>query len=598
MSIVSPIVDVDVKAIERMLERARSLLLPEDLELIKGLADTLARVTKLLRKRGSTIARLRRLFGLSGSEKTRDVVGPSETTGATTPAVEHASGVGPAAESTPSGDASNGDVLQPPADVGTPDAQATPDTTPTPPEKPKRKGHGRVAAADYLAAEHILVPHESLQHGDPCPRCERGKVNALKQPAPILRIVGQPPLGATCWDCARLRCNTCGHLYTARAPEEAQGEKYDETAVSMIAIVHYGAGMPFHRLDHLQRDLDTPLPASTQWDLVNEGAALVEPAYDELIRTAAQGKVLHNDDSYMRILELMGKRRAKLLASGMLPDPERTGLFTTAVVSIVPAIGAIAIFFTGRKHAGENLAHVLDKRAKDLPPPIQMGDALTRNLPLGHEVIASNCIAHGRRKIVDEIDNYPVECRFIIEQLALVYKLDDECKVRGDSDEERLLAHQTTSAPLMEEVRATMATELAEKRIEPNSDLGVAFNYFLKRWEKFTLFLRKPGAPLDNNIAERALKMTIRHRKASLFYRSQRGAHVGDVFMTLIHTAELHYQNPSEYLTALQRNYKAVAEKPADWMPWNYKQTLANLKLRAEARQPPAMPDATMPLAA
>ena len=600
MPTLSPIVDVDPKDIEHMLDRAQPLLLPEDFDLIKGVIDTLARVTKLLRQRGSTIARLRRLFGLSGSEKTRDVVGPSETTGATTPAVENAPGVGPAAESTPSGDASNGDVLPPPADVGTLGAQATPDTTPTPPEKPKpkRKGHGRVAAADYLAAEHIHVPHESLQHGDPCPRCERGKVNELKQPAPILRIVGQPPLGATCWDCARLRCGACGHLYTARAPEEAQGEKYDETAVSMIAIVHYGAGMPFHRLDRLQRNLDTPLPASTQWDLVDEGCDLVEPACDELLRAAAQGKVLHNDDSYMRILELMGKRRAKLLASGMLPDPERTGLFTTAVVSIVPAIGTIALFFTGRKHAGENLALVLNKRAKDLPPPIQMGDALTRNLPLGHEIVASNCIAHGRRKIVDEIDNYPVECRFIIERLALVYKLDNECKARSASDEERLLAHQTTSAPLMEEVRAYMAAKLAEKRIEPNSDLGVAFNYFLKRWEKFTLFLRKPGAPLDNNIAERALKMTIRHRKASLFYRSQRGAHVGDVFMTLIHTAELHGQNPSEYLTALLRNYNAVAEKPVDWMPWNYRRTLADLKLKAEARQAPAMPDASTPLAA
>ena len=467
---------------------------------------------------------------------------------------------------------------------------------PTPPEKRKRKGHGRVAAADYLAADHLAVPHEALHPGDPCLRCERGKLYGLKRPAPIVRIVGQPPLGATCWDCERLRCATCGFVYTARAPTEAQGEKYDETAISMIAIVHYGAGMPFHRLDHLQRDLDTPLPASTQWDLVNEGAALVEPAYDELVRTAAQGKVLHNDDSYMRILELMGKRRAKLLASGQLPDPERTGLFTTAVVSIVPAIGTIALFFTGRKHAGENLALVLDKRAKNLPPPIQMGDALTRNLPLGHQVIDSNCIAHGRRKIVDEIDNYPVECRFLLERFALVYKLDKECKVRGDSDEERLLAHQTTSAPLMEEVRAKMAAALAGKRIEPNSDLGLAFNYFLKRWPKFTLFLRKPGAPLDNNIAERALKLTIRHRKASLFYRSQRGAHVGDVFMTLIHTAELHHQNPSDYLTALQRNDKAVAEKPADWMPWNYRRTLADLK--AEARRVPAMPDAAMPLAA
>jgi transposase len=511
---VSPIVDVDPKVIERVLERARPLLLPEDFDLLRGLVDTLARVTKLVRQRGSTIARLRRLFGLSGTEKTRDVVGPSETTTASPPAVEHAPGAGPAAESTPSGDVSNGDVAPPTADVGT---QPTPDTEPTPPAKDKRKGHGRVAAADYLAAEHVPVPHESLQPGDPCPRCERGSIYELKQPAPILRIVGQPPLVATCWDCERLRCATCGIVYTARAPDEAHGEKYDETAVSMIAILHYGAGVPFHRLAHLQRDLDTPLPASTQWDLVNEGHDLVEPAYDELLRTAAQGNVLHNDDSYMRILELTGKRRAKLLASGKLPDPERTGLFTTAVVSIVPDIGTIALFFTGRRHAGENLARVLDNRAKNLPPPIQMGDALTRNLPVGHNVIASNCIAHGRRKIFDEIDNYPVECRFILERLARVYKLDDECKARGASEEERLLAHQTSSAPLMEDVRARMAAELAEKRIEPNSDLGQAFNYFLKRWEKFTLFLRKPGAPLDNNIAERALKMAIRHGCRSLF---------------------------------------------------------------------------------
>jgi len=225
-----------------------------------------------------------------------------------------------------------------------------------------------------------------------------------------------------------------------------------------------------------------------------------------------------------------------------------------------------------------------------------MGDALTRNLPKGHEVIASNCIAHGRRKIVDEIDNYPAECRFILERLALVYKLDDECKTQRLSDDERLLAHQKESAPLMEEIRARMSAELTEKRIEPNCDIGQAFSYFLKRWENFTLFLRKPGAPLDNNIAERALKMTIRNRKASLFYRSQHGAHVGDVYMTLIHTAELHHENPFKYLTALQRNYKAVAETPAKWMPWNYRQTLETLHV---APTPPsATPRVAAPLAA
>jgi hypothetical protein len=593
-----PIVDVDLKSLERVLERAQAVLLPEDFEIITGLVDTLLRVTKLVRERGSTIARLRRLFGLAGSEKTRDVVGPTETTGHSPPAAEHTPADGPAAASTPSGDAGIGAEPPKTADVASLGATPTSDAEPTPPakDKRKRKGHGRVAAADYLAAEHIAVPHESLRPGDPCLRCKRGNVYDLRRPAPILRIVGQAPLVATCWDCERLRCATCGIVYTARAPDDAQGEKYDASAVSMIAILRYGAGTPFHRLDRLQRDLDTPLPASTQWDLVNERVALVEPAYDELVRTAAQAQVLHNDDSYMRILELMGKRRAKLLASGKLPDPERTGLFTTAIVAIVAAIGTIALFFTGRKHAGENLAAVLERRAKNLPPPIHMGDALTRNLPEGHEVIASNCIAHGRRKIVDEVDNYPAECRFLLDRLALVYKLDDDCKTRGASDEERLLAHQKESAPLMEEIRAHMAAEISEKRVEPNGDLGQAFNYFLKRWEKFTLFLRKAGAPLDNNIAERALKMAIRGRNNSLFYRSQRGAHVGDVYMTLIHTAKLHRKNPFHYLTALQRNYKAVADKPANWMPWNYEHTLADLK--AEASQPPAIPDASTALAA
>lgn len=564
-----PIVEIDREVIERILARARAgiPLTPEDVEILERLVDTLVRMTALVRERGTTIARLRRLFGLSGSEKAGDVLPPP-------PPPSPAGAPDPAAMPNDADD-----------DAAPPAAPAPPDLPPAPPANstskppvPKRKGHGRVAAAAYLAARHVAVAHESLRVGDTCPKCARGKVFRLKEPAPFLRIVGQAPLVATCWDCERLRCATCGILYTARAPEDAQGDKYDETASSMMALMRYGTGMPLHRLDHLQRNVETPVPSSTQWDVVHQRVHLVRPAFVELVRLAAQGHVLHNDDSYVRILDLMGKRRAALLAAGKLPDPDRTGLFTTAVVAVVAGVGTIALFFTGRKHAGENLADVLRHRAADLAPPIQMGDALTRNLPKGHEVKDSNCIAHGRRKIVDEIDNYPVECRFVIEHLGLVYKLDDECKARGASDQERLLAHQQQSAPLMDEIQKWMSALLADKRIEPNSGLGEAFGYFLKRWDKFTVFLRVPGAPLDNNICERALKMAIKHRNNSLFYRSERGARVGDIYMTLIHTAELHRQNPFAYLTALQRNHKAVAASPADWLPWTYKHTLARLQ--------------------
>jgi hypothetical protein len=351
----------------------------------------------------------------------------------------------------------------------------------------------------------------------------------------------------------------------------------------MLAELRYGSGMPMNRLDHLQRNLQTPVPSSTQWDILAERVELVRPAYTELLRFAAQGDVVHNDDSYVRILAFMGKRRAALLAAGTLPDPDRTGMFTTGIVSQLAAVGPIAVFFTGRKHAGENLDRLLDLRDTALGRPILMSDALSRNVPKRHEVEESNCITHGRRGIADEISNHPVVCSALLGCIALIYKVDRECKQLGYSGQERLLAHQIHSGPVMANMRERMLAEFDQKRIEQNSALGGALNYFLKRWEKFTLFLRVPGAPLDNNIVERALKKPILQRNASLFFRSLHGANVGDVYLALIYTAELHHENPVHYLTALQRNAKAVAARPADWMPWTYRQTLAGLEQIAPA---------------
>ena len=113
------------------------------------------------------------------------------------------------------------------------------------------------------------------------------------------------------------------------------------------------------------------------------------------------------------------------------------------------------------------------------------------------------------------------------------------------------------------------------KRQEPNSGLGDALNYLLKRWEPLTLFLRVEGAPLDNNLSERSLKRMIRQRRNSLFFRFTLGALVGDVCLALIYTTELHGGNPLHYLTALLAHEKDVAARPADWLPWNYEIALA-----------------------
>jgi hypothetical protein len=132
----------------------------------------------------------------------------------------------------------------------------------------------------------------------------------------------------------------------------------------------------------------------------------------------------------------------------------------------------------------------------------------------------------------------------------------------------------------MAALRAWMKEQFDTKRVEPNSGLGGAFAYLLKRWDALTLFLRVRDAPLDNNMSERALKRSIRHRRASLFYRSCRGALVGDVYMALIYTTELHGGDPFQYLTALMTYARDVAARPAEWLPWNYTLSLARLGVR------------------
>ena len=115
--------------------------------------------------------------------------------------------------------------------------------------------------------------------------------------------------------------------------------------------------------------------------------------------------------------------------------------------------------------------------------------------------------------------------------------------------------------------------------MEPNSGLGEAITYLLKHWDRLTLFLHQAGAPLDNNVCERGLKKAILHRKNSLFYKTRKGAQVGDLYMSLIHTCELNSTNPFDYLTALRGHAPELARNPSAWMPWNYSETLG----RAEA---------------
>jgi transposase len=527
-------IDVSTEELEGLLEQARPMLSEDGYTKLRAAIRTLGYVTGLLEKQETTLASLRELLCHASTEKTEAVLKQA-------------------------GIETGDKKRKAPKEHGT---------------SGPCSGHGRNGAAAYRGAQKVQVPHESLNVGDPCPdaNCD-GKVYAQRDPGVLVRVKGQAPIAATVYELEKLRCHLCGKVFTAAAPEAAGEKKYDESAAAMMALLRYGSGFPWNRLEDLEQDMGIPLPAATQCQVMAETAAPLQPALEELTRQAARGEVAHNDDTSMRVLSL--DRDADL-------SPERTGVFTSGIVWVVGAL-RIALFFTGCKHAGENLGEVLKQRPAGLPPPIQMCDALSRNVPKLHSTLVANCNAHSRRNFVKVTASFPVECRFVLETLGEVFGYDEQARARKLSPDERLHFHQEHSGPVMDKLRAWSNTQFEERKVEPNSGLGQAISYLLKHWEKLTLFLRVAGAPIENNLVERALKKAILHRRNSLFYKTRNGARIGDLYMSLIHTCELNGVNPFDYLIELQRHAAELKQRPAEWMPWNYRDTLEQLATPAAA---------------
>ena len=548
------VVELDSNELQSKLDQIQAVMGPQMAQPFRQLLNWYTVLLELLRDKTISIQRLQRMLFGASTERTSKVL-PTRSS-------DQLADVGPVADQ---GAASSPDSA----------ASSSEPQSKNPQARPRRPGHGRIPAEAYTGCAKVMVTHESSRPGDLCPDCGNGTVYRQRDWSPVVRLKGRPPVGGTVYHLERLRCNLCGNMLTAELPKEAGAEKYDPTVVSIIGTLRYGEGFPWTRVERIQQSGGVPLPASTQWELLRNAVDRgLQAAYNYLEWLAAQGDLIHNDDTEMRVLTLTAciKNQQPLLEDA----PQRRGVYTTGILSLAEGRPTIALFFTGPHHSGENLRALLANRQDELPLPIQMCDGLSRNMPEDLRVILANCLTHGRRKFVDVVNAFSSEVEYVLECLKKVYKTDAQAKREELSPDQRLRLHQEQSRPVMDELHRWLKAQLEEKKVEPNSSLGDAIAYMLRHWEKLTLFLRVPGAPLDNNICEQAMKMAIRHRKNSLFYKTMRGAAVGDLYMSLIHTCYFSGADPFDYLTQLQRNHERVAAAPADWMPWNYRQQLVS----------------------
>ena len=378
----------------------------------------------------------------------------------------------------------------------------------------------------------------------------------------MLQFSGNPPVTCERFEKAVLRCNTCGLEFMSHQ----QVNKWNYTARSSIVLQRL-YGMPFYRLSKLQSLYNIPVAESTLWlQVLSLWEDCGSDIYKQLMTVAKDSNLFYADDTGAKILEV-------IQANKILPKKQRRNCNTTTICTSTDEGNSIILYITDNKHTGENFAPMMTGRSNKDHYLKLMVDASSRNTPdLESDELSKlliiNCLTHGRHKFADIADYYPEECSYFLNEIAGVYKIDNESK--NYDSRKRLRHHKKHSSGHIKNIYNKISYLFSQKLVEPNSALGKAMNYWLNHKKGLTRFLKVKGAPLDNNKSERALKNMILQRKNSLFFKTKNSAAILSGLSSIVRTCEANGINGFAYLNWIQANWVKVQKDASNYLPWKY----------------------------
>ncbi len=444
--------------------------------------------------------------------------------------------------------------------------------------KKKKKGrhnHGRRGSKDFSNPVHRYFAHPEINNvGELCKECKAGGL--YPHYGQWHRFEGQPLLRVVVINYEIWRCTLCQKSYPAPIAADILEDgpvrqTFGYSATALIVISKHFLGTPWARQQRLQKMLELPLSASTLGDRTREFGELIAPLYDYLIKLAANSWLFGSDDTGIRILKVKSEIKIQRKTQ---KETLRTGVHTSAVLAELEGNIRLALFKSGIHHAGEFLDEILLHRDPGLPPPIHMADGSSCNPATVCETLEANCNAHGRRKLEEKKDNYPEHWEVVRSTYKEISEIEKASKEKGLNIHDRLALHKEKSRPLMDALFDWMEKELNDKNVEPNSQLGGIFEYFVNRRQKLLAFTEYPGAPIDNNAVEQLIKPVALIRKNAMFFMSLNGARDADRILSVGITAGMAGVNLYDYFVGLQRYANEVKANPQDFLPWNYQETV------------------------
>lgn len=461
--------------------------------------------------------------------------------------------------------------------------------------KKGRHNHGRRGSGQFPKASHRFFAHPTLDEpGTQCPDCQGGGL--YPHFGQWHRFEGQPFLRVLIVNYEIWRCTFCQASHPAPIAQKImedgkERQIFGYSATALIVISKYFLGTPWARQERLQQWLELPLPASTACDQTHRFAEIISPIYECLKRFAANSWLFYSDDTGIRIIKL---KQAIIKQRKTQKETLRTGVHTSVILAKAEENREIALFKSGILHAGEFLDEILSHRDEGLPPPLHMADGSSCNpATVQPAPILCACNSHGRRKLDEKQALYPEHWEVMRLIYRDVYKFDAETKRLLMTPEQRLVYHREHSLPLMEQLFTWMQKELDDKNVEPNSQLGGIFEYFLVRKKPLMAFTEYPGAPVDNNAVEQLIKIAALLRKNAMSFMTLAGAQDSDKIMSVGATAGMAGVNLYDYFVCLQRYADEVKDNPERFLPWTYQETVRQLREKEEKLTRPQVRELT-----
>lgn len=432
--------------------------------------------------------------------------------------------------------------------VATPEAaKEAPDAEEPAENRTKKKGHGRRLPSKDLPRERVeILPPEAERH---CAACDCAKTKIGEEVSTKIDFV---PASIVLRETARAKfsCPQCqvGVVIAPLPPTALDKCEAAEGLLAHVVVSKYADHLPLHRQEAMLRRHGLDLDRSTMCDWVRDVATAAQPVVDAMVAEIMGQDRVHCDETPVKVQdrELQGRTAEGRLWTLVSGDGEVAYRFTRTRAATGPA--EMFKHFRGYLHVDAYAGY--DGLFKD-GTRFEVG-----------------CWAHARRYFFEARDGAPKDAAHALAVIQALYAVERDAKEEGADPDRRRALRRERSSPLLSAFKEWLDAQ--ERSALPKSTLGQAVGYALKQWNALIRYLEDGRLAIDNNAAERALRMVTVGRKNWLFCGSYAGGERAAVLYTLIANCKTQDVDPFAYVRDLLRrlpqaktadDYRAITPK-------------------------------------